>query len=300
MTSVKWPMYARCMESRCVLCECLLVEPWHVIVVVRHHGMPVAALTVAVAARFTLNRLKAKSGTSSSSSHLPTTWKSSAACCMPTNTKLKNHAIDRCSYLKRRGFPIHLAMGPLAPSTTSSMDASGRHQRPHRWTHGGKGTYRAACTINDLVNGCKWAPSTTSSMDAQREGRQGTIRTGSHHRHAAPVPVPVLNEFPARHCTRRAVCRSLYTSTYKSCSFKWVAGPSSMQKAKSAAPLNAKCGKKRKQRKQRKSKGQLEKNRQKNRDRMSKFLQKKRWRAGFEGLARSTASSGTAWHYTGF
>ena len=75
-----------------------------------------------------------------------------------------------------------------------------------------RGFKRAACTINDLVNGCKWAPSTTSSMDAQREGRQGKIRTGSHYRLAnAPVPVPVLNEFPARR---------LYTSTYKSCTFK--------------------------------------------------------------------------------
>ena len=63
-----------------------------------------------------------------------------------------------------------------------------------------------------------------------------------------------------------------------------------MQTAKSAAPLNAKCGKKRKQRKQRKSKGQLEKNRQKNRDRMSKFLQKKDEEQALKGsLARQQA-----------
>ena len=67
----------------------------------------------------------------------------------------------------------HILVGPLALSMTSSMDANGHYRWPHRWTHRGKGTYRATCTIDDLIDGRKRALSMTSSMDAQTE-REGT------------------------------------------------------------------------------------------------------------------------------
>ena len=57
----------------------------------------------------------------------------------------------RGAYRERDSNPF--ARGPLPPSMTSLMDERGRHRRPRQWTHRGKGTYRAASTINDLING---------------------------------------------------------------------------------------------------------------------------------------------------
>ena len=145
----------------------------------------------------------------------------------------------------------------------------------------------AACTINDLGDGCKWAPSTTALMDAQREGRETKTRAASYMNtfafrlQNAGLPVPILNDSTVSF--RPDVCTLLHTHIFM---------PKMQPNAEAkVVHLDAECGgKKRKKRKQRKSKRQLEKIASASRERMSKFLQKKDEERALKGsLARQQA-----------